>query len=216
MLLKPTDRTIGFCGFFEKCQYFRILQMMIGFLSGTVATISPRKILVLTPGGVGYDVIPAGSLLAEVREGEAFASTIFTVVREQEITLYGFGTDVEKNLFEKLIGVSGIGPKTAIAMVSTPVDQFQNAISEGDVAFLTQIPGLGKKTAERLIVELRGKLNIETAGTTNLPKSTAATEATDALKNLGYDPRTINEVLGNAPKNASTEELVKFFLTSNA
>jgi holliday junction DNA helicase RuvA len=189
---------------------------MIGFLSGSVATISPRKILVLTPGGVGYDVIPAGSLLANVKEGETFAATIFTVVREQEITLYGFGSDTEKNLFEKLIGVSGIGPKTAIAMVSTPVDQFQNAVSQGDVAFLTQIPGLGKKTAERLIVELRGKLNLETAGTENLPKSTAMQEATDALKNLGYDPRTISDVLSNVSKNATTEELVKSFLSSNA
>jgi Holliday junction DNA helicase RuvA len=190
---------------------------MIGFLSGTVATISPRKILVLTAGGVGYDVIPAGSLLSEVKEGEAFAATIFTIVREQEITLYGFGSDMEKHLFEKLISVSGIGPKTALAMVSTPADQFQKAVAEGDVAFLTRIPGLGKKTAERLIVELRGKLNLETAGiATPLPTSIALREASDALKNLGYDPRTIHEVLSIAPANASTETLVKFFLSSNA
>ena len=189
---------------------------MIGFLTGTVATISPRKILVLTSGGVGYNVIPAGSLLADVKEGAVFSAAIFTVVREQEITLYGFGTDGEKNLFEKLISVSGIGPKTAIAMVSTPVEQFQNAVLQGDVAFLTKIPGLGKKTAERLIVELRGKLNLQTAGTSDLPQTTAETEATDALKNLGYDPRTIREILEKAPNDATTEELVKFFLSSNA
>jgi len=188
---------------------------MIGFLSGTVATISPQKILVLTSGGVGYNIIPAGSLLSEVREGEAFSAAIFTVVREQEITLYGFGSDIEKGLFEKLIGVSGIGPKTAIAMVSTPADQFQNAIAAGDVAFLTRIPGLGKKTAERLIVELRGKLNLETAGDTSLPQSRTIQEACAALQNLGYDPRIINEVLKEAPADASTEDLVKFFLSSN-
>lgn len=189
---------------------------MIGFLSGTVATISPRKILVLTSCGVGYDVVPAGSLLAEAREGESFSATIFTIVREQEITLYGFGSDVEKSLFEKLIGVSGIGPKTALAMISTPADQFQKAIAEGDVPFLTRIPGLGKKTAERLIVELRGKLNLETAGSGHLPQSTAMIESSDALKNLGYDPHTIQDILKNAPQKASTEELVKFFLSSNA
>lgn len=189
---------------------------MIGFLSGTTTAISPRKILVLTSGGVGYDVVPAGSLLSALKEGEPFAATIYTIVREQEITLYGFGSDIEKNLFEKLIGVSGIGPKTAIAMVSTPADQFQKAISEGDVPFLTRIPGLGKKTAERLIVELRGKLNLETAGNINAPHSAAESEATDALKNLGYDPRIIHTILADAPKNASTEALVKFFLSSNA
>ncbi len=188
---------------------------MIGFLSGTVATVSPSKILVLTPGGVGYNVIPAGSLLSDVKEGEAFAATIFTVVREQEITLYGFGTDEEKTLFEKLIGVSGIGPKTAIAMVSTPVDQFQNAITAGDVVFLTKIPGLGKKTAERLIIELRGKLDLEIAGDAPLPKSAAMSDATEALRNLGYDARVINEILKEAPEKSSTEELVKFFLSSN-
>lgn len=189
---------------------------MIGFLSGTVAHVSPRKILVLTPGGVGYDIIPAGSLLAKMREGEAFAATIFTIVREQEITLYGFGSDMEKELFEKLIGVSGIGPKTALAMISTPTDQFQKAVAEGDVPFLTRIPGLGKKTAERLIVELRGKLNLETAGASQLPQSTAMIEATDALKNLGYDPRTIHDILQDAPEKSNTETLVKFFLSSNA
>ncbi|WP_321490402.1 Holliday junction branch migration protein RuvA [uncultured Hyphomonas sp.] len=123
---------------------------MIGFLSGTVTAISPQKILVLTSGGVGYNVIPAGSLLTNVHEGDTFSATIFTIVREQEITLYGFGSDVEKNLFEKLINVSGIGPKTAIAMVSTPVEQFQNAVSQGDVAFLTKIPGLREKNSRTI------------------------------------------------------------------
>ena len=101
-------------------------------------------------------------------------------------------------------------------MVSTPVDQFQNAITAGDIAFLTKIPGLGKKTAERLIVELRGKLNLETAGDIPLPKSATMTDATEALRNLGYDARVINEILKEAPEKASTEELVKFFLSSNA
>lgn len=189
---------------------------MIGFLSGTAQHVSPQKILVLTSGGVGYNVIPAGSLLAEAREGTPFEASIYTIVREQEITLYGFGADEEKELFEKLIGVSGIGPKTALAMVSTPTDQFKKAVSEGDVPFLTRIPGLGKKTAERLIVELRGKLNLSTAGSPPLPQSTALREATDALKNLGYDPRTITDVLQDAPQESDTEALVKFFLSSNA
>jgi len=101
-------------------------------------------------------------------------------------------------------------------LLRCPVDQFQNAITAGDIAFLTKIPGLGKKTAERLIVELRGKLNLETAGDIPLPKSATMTDATEALRNLGYDARVINEILKEAPEKASTEELVKFFLSSNA
>ncbi|MBT3349385.1 Holliday junction branch migration protein RuvA [bacterium] len=190
---------------------------MIGFLTGKIASISEKKILVLTSGGVGYNVSPAGSLLASCEKGGEFSAEIFTIVRETEITLYGFGSGDEKQLFEKLIGVSGIGPKTALVMVSTPADQFQKAVAEGDVAFLTKIPGLGKKTAERLIVELRGKLNLESAGTDfSAAKSKSKTEATDALKNLGYDAGTISEILNQAPDDANTEDLVKFFLSSNA
>lgn len=189
---------------------------MIGFLNGIVQAASDKKVLVMTSGGVGYEVSPAGSLLAECREGGAFSAPILTIVRETEITLYGFGSGEERDLFEKLIAVSGIGPKTALVMVSTPADQFSRAVSEGDVAFLTKIPGLGKKTAERLIVELRGKLNLESAGSATLPSTPAMSEAGEALKNLGYDPQTIAEVLSGAPDGASTEELVKFFLSSNA
>lgn len=189
---------------------------MIGFLTGKIAAVSAKKILVLTSGGVGYDLFPAGSLLASCQKDGDFAAEIFTIVRENEITLYGFGSRDEKLLFEKLIGVSGIGPKTALLMVSTPTDQFLSAISEGDVSFLTQIPGLGKKTAERLIVELRGKLKLESAGEVSMPVSPTKAEATDALRNLGYDARMIADRLSQAPDDASTEELVKFFLSSNA
>ena len=125
------------------------MHMMIGYLVGTVAKLSAKNVVVMTTGGVGYNVLPAGSLLAELREGGEFKACIHTIVKETEISLYGFGCDDEKILFEKLIGVSGIGPKTAIAIVSTPTEQFMRAISEGDVPFLTKLPGLGKKTAER-------------------------------------------------------------------
>ena len=101
-------------------------------------------------------------------------------------------------------------------MVSGPIDQFENAISQGDVAFLTRIPGLGKKTAERLIVELRGKLNLQSAGTNTSPRSKSEQEAIEALKNLGYDLNSIYEILAEAPPKSSPEELVKFFLSSNA
>lgn len=178
---------------------------------GTVLSLGAKNVVVMTSGGVGYNVLTAGSLLAELKEGGKFEACIHTIVKETEISLYGFGNDAEKALFEKLIGVSGIGPKTAIAMVSTPTEQFMRAVSEGDVPFLTKLPGLGKKTAERLIVELRGKLNLEVVSSGK--QSPAMDEAIDALKNLGYDKSSIVNVLKEAPENAETEDLVKFFLS---
>ncbi len=188
---------------------------MIGYLFGVVREISENKILVQTSGGVGYDIIPSGSLLSTVKKDAEFSAKISTIVREQEITLYGFGSDDEKNLFEKLIKVSGIGPKTALGMISVPVDLFMKSVENGDVAFLTKMPGIGKKTAERLIIELRGKINLQNP----LPAGRQARkfeEAIDALKNLGYDNNTINNVLKDAPKDYDTEELIKFFLSSGA
>lgn len=188
---------------------------MIGYLLGTVHELSEKNILVKTSGGVGYNVIPSGSLLSLVKKDGEFSAKIFTIVREQEITLYGFESDDEKNLFEKLIGVSGIGPKTALGMISVPVDLFMKSVENGDIAFLTKMPGIGKKTAERLIIELRGQINLQNPAK-NLPKNKSITEALDALKNLGYDNNTINKVLENVPEEYSTEEIIKFFLSSGA
>lgn len=188
---------------------------MIGLLQGTVSEMSEKEILLLTSGGVGYRVVPAGSLLARCHKGSQATIEVLTIVRETEISLYGFGDREERKLFEKLIGVSGIGPKTAIGMVSIPTNQFLNACETGDVAFLTRIPGLGKKTAERLIIELRGKLDLS-SHEESLPSSKAFTEASDALENLGYDKHTIRKILKDADPKATAEELVKHFLSSNA
>jgi holliday junction DNA helicase RuvA len=188
---------------------------MIGLLHGTVSEINEKEILLLTSGGVGYRVMPAGSLLAKCQKGAETTIEVLTIVRETEISLYGFGDRTERDLFEKLISVSGIGPKTAIGMVSIPTGQFMNACEMGDVAFLTRIPGLGKKTAERLIIELRGKLDLSKVEDA-LPTSKAFTEASDALENLGYDKNTINKLLKDAPVKSSAEELVKLFLSSNS
>ncbi|MCF7812586.1 Holliday junction branch migration protein RuvA [Candidatus Gracilibacteria bacterium] len=189
---------------------------MIGLLKGIVEDVNEKEILLLTSGGVGYQIRPAGSLLARCKKGASLTAEVLTVVRENEITLYGFGDSSERRLFEKLISVSGIGPKTALQMVSIPADKFMMACENGDVSFLTQIPGLGKKTAERLIVELRGKLDLKPKGMPNIPSNEAFIEAREALENLGYDARTIHKVLSDAPEDSSAEELVKRFLSSNA
>lgn len=187
---------------------------MIGFLQGTVLDIREKELILLTSGGVGYSVFPAGSLLADAQKGKKLSLEICTVVKENEISLYGFGAVEEKQLFQKLISVSGIGPKTALQMVSIPVSQFLNAVEQGDVPFLTRIPGLGKKTAERLIIELRGKLDFSVSDHST-SQSQSFHEAQDALENLGYDSRTIQSVLQSAPAGSTAEEFVTFFLSSN-
>jgi len=190
---------------------------MIGYITGKILDISEKEILVLTNGGVGYSVFAAGSLLSKCQKDKNISAEIFTVVRETEISLYGFGDKKEKLLFQKLLNVSGIGPKMAITIVSTPIDHFLSAVENGNVPILTKIPGMGKKTAERLIIELRGKLNFSVKSETK-KDNIYFSEATDALTNLGYDKNVVSEILEKAPKNIqnSTENLVKYFLSSNS
>lgn len=188
---------------------------MIGYLTGTVVRASEKELIILTSGGVGYQVFPAGSLLAEVKEGEICSAYIYTVVKETEISLYGFGDVDEKALFQKLIGVSGVGPKTALLVVAVPLEQFLQAVDSGDVAFISKIPGFGKKTSERLILELRGKLDLTKKVENKKTYTPAMEEAEEALINLGYQKNMISRILEGAPQDSSAEDFVKFFLTSN-
>lgn len=184
---------------------------MIGYLNGTVLEILDKTILIQTAGGVGYEVFPAGSLLAEAKKDQPLSCYIYTRVMETEISLYGFSTVEEKQVFEKLLGVSGIGPKIALQIISGPIDQFFAAVEAGDDAFIAQTPGIGKKMAQKIIVELRGKLDLSSLGGGGV-SSPAQAEAIDALEGLGYDRSVVQKVLEDAPPGASAEELVKYFL----
>ena len=162
---------------------------MIAHLRGKLLAKHPNQAVVDT-GGVGYDVtisVPTFSDLPAV--GADVALHIHTYVREDVIALYGFLRSSEKILFEKLITVSGIGPKLAITILSgMPADEMVGAIRGNDVARLTRIPGIGKKTAERMVLELRDKLP-ETAPAvkTAVPAMSATEEdVLSALVNLGY------------------------------
>src|SRR6266513_427811 len=132
---------------------------MIAHLRGKLLSKRPNQAIVES-GGVGYDVaitVPTFSELSQV--GSEVAFHIHTHVREDAIALYGFLHPEEKHLFEKLITVSGIGPKLGITILSgMPTDEMVGAIRGNDIARLTRIPGIGKKTAERMVLELRDKL----------------------------------------------------------
>jgi len=156
---------------------------MIGTLRGNIAHKSASEVIV-DVGGVGYRVITPLGVLSELPPvgREAFLY-IYTHVREDAIHLYGFSSEGEKKVFTTLLGISGIGPKVALSIVSgIPYEAFLVAVEAEDITRLTSIPGLGKKTAQRLVLELRGKLPREGVAAVDAEFE----DALSALINLGY------------------------------
>lgn len=166
---------------------------MIAFLRGRVLSKQPNRVVV-DVAGVGYEVyVPLSTFYEVGDDGADVALRVHLHTREDTLQLYGFLTDLEKQLFERLIGISGVGPKLAIAVLSgmEPRDLLA-AVRRGDVVKLTGIPGVGKKTAERIVLELKdrlaklvapddaGKEPTETAG------DRLRADLTSALQNLGY------------------------------
>jgi Holliday junction DNA helicase RuvA len=179
---------------------------MIAHLRGKLLAKHPNQAIVET-GGVGYDVtisVPTFSDLPAV--GNEVALHIHTHVREDSIALYGFLRSAERQLFEKLITVSGIGPKLAITILSgMPADQMVGAIRGNDVARLTRIPGIGKKTAERMVLELRDKLPAGGVSVAAVPAMGAVEEdVLSALVNLGYQRATAERALAAVEKNGKS------------
>jgi Holliday junction DNA helicase RuvA len=177
---------------------------MIAHLRGKLLAKHPNQAIVET-AGVGYDVtisVPTFSDLPAV--GSEVALHVHTHVREDVIALYGFLRPSEKVLFEKLITVSGIGPKLAITILSgMPADEMVGAIRGNDVARLTRIPGIGKKTAERMVLELRDKLSPALPTTLTAAPTMSATEedVVSALVNLGYQRAAAEKALEISVKN---------------
>jgi holliday junction DNA helicase RuvA len=180
---------------------------MIAHLRGKLLAKHPNQAIVET-GGVGYDVtisVPTFSELPGI--GSEVALHIHTHVREDMIALYGFLRPSEKTLFEKLITVSGIGPKLAITILSgMAADEMVNAIRGNDIARLTRIPGIGKKTAERMVLELRDKLAVEKIGeiATAPIMSPVEADVLSALINLGYQRATAEKALAAVSKDGKT------------
>jgi Holliday junction DNA helicase RuvA len=163
---------------------------VIAFLRGRIFEKHPNRI-VIDVDGVGYDVsVPLSTFYGLGDTGSAIMLRIHTHVREDALALFGFATRLEQDLFERLIGVSGIGPKLALAVLSgiEPLD-LMRAIERGDIGRLTAIPGVGKKTAERIVLELRDRLpSAVLAAPASEPASGLALrdDLLSALINLGY------------------------------
>jgi holliday junction DNA helicase RuvA len=175
---------------------------VIAHLRGTLIAKHPNQAIV-EAAGVGYDVaisIPTFSDLPSL--GAEVELHVHTHVREDAIALFGFLRAEEKQLFEKLISVSGIGPKLAVTILSgMPAAEMVGAIRGNDVARLTRIPGIGKKTAERMILELRDKLDAFGAEPARPVSSLVEEDVISALMNLGYQRPAAERALASASRN---------------
>jgi holliday junction DNA helicase RuvA len=183
---------------------------MIAFLRGRVLDKQPNR-LIVDIGGVGYDVqVPLSTFYEVGEEGAEVTLRVYTHVREDALQLYGFLTDLERQMFERLIGISGIGPKLAIAVLSgLDSRDLILAIQRADVARLTGIPGIGKKTAERIVLELKDRL-AQLAAPVAAEVVGGATgsdrlreDLLSALQNLGYHRPQAEKAIDAALKTSA-------------
>jgi Holliday junction DNA helicase RuvA len=184
---------------------------MIARLRGTLVEATPEG-LVLDVGGVGYLVAATPSALRKAKGAEEIAVETYLHVREDTMQLYGFAERAERELFVQLLSVNGIGPKVALAIVSgSPAEELKRAIVREDTARFQAIPGIGKKTAERIVLELKEKLaasvTIAPVGATD--ETDEHVVARDALVELGYSIADAERALAATDAGASPEERVR-------
>lgn len=184
---------------------------MIGYLTGKIILSKPTQIL-LDVNGVGYSVNISISTFEKISEKETASLFIHTSVKEDSITLFGFFSQSEKEMFELLISISGIGPKLGLGILSgISVDDLKSAISNGNVTRLIAIPGIGRKTAERVVLELKNKVDaIKVDGM--IKEASVKDEAIAALSTLGYQRQISEKVIRDLlAENSgySLEELIR-------
>ncbi len=192
---------------------------MIGYLRGTIFEKTPNEIIV-EAAGVGYEVvIPISTYTVLPDTGASVSLRIYTHVREDALTLFGFATPEEKAVFERLISVSGIGPKLAVTVLSgLATAELITAIRTGDVPRLVRIPGVGKKTAERMVLELKDKLagveaHVGSDGAVAVGPALSILErdVLSALQNLGCSRPAAEEAVRKVKERGAPEEFEPFF-----
>jgi Holliday junction DNA helicase RuvA len=198
---------------------------LIGFLRGKIAAKHP-PLLVVDVGGIGYEVeAPMSTFYGLPGTGAEVMLHTHLVVREDAHILFGFGTERERALFRELIKVSNVGPRTALGILSgISVDEFHRCVEMQDTASLVRVPGIGRKTAERLIIEMRDRLKILGPGAEFVPvgappgtQPSPSAEAFGALVALGYKPTEATRLLQAVdPAVVSTEEMIRHALRSAA
>ncbi len=187
---------------------------MIALLEGKLAEKKPERV-VLDVQGVGYELhVPLSTFLELPDEGKTVRLRVHTHVREDALQLFGFWSEAERLGFRLLIGISGVGPRLAVSILSgVPVERFVQSIRDGDLAALRSIPGVGPKTAQRILVELRDKLDaFESVGAPPLGEGVEAATVS-ALVNLGYSrgeaEKVVRSALEQLPEAPELETLVR-------
>jgi Holliday junction DNA helicase RuvA len=199
---------------------------MIGRLRGILLEKQPPHLL-LDVNGVGYDVAAPMTTFYELPEtGAEVVLHTHLAVREDAHVLYGFLREHDRTLFRSLIKVSGVGPKLALAILSgMSADEFAGCVHAGDAAALVKLPGVGKKTAERLVIEMKDRLKdwqgatlpVEAAAQAAAPKSDAVKDAISALVSLGYKPQEASKMVSRVEcEGLSSEEVIRLALRSVA
>ncbi|MDD5605987.1 MAG: Holliday junction branch migration protein RuvA [Patescibacteria group bacterium] len=182
---------------------------MIGRITGQVQDKGSDWVLIGTSGGVGYKVYATHDLLTKAQIGDDLTLSTHLVVREDVLALYGFEDQPTVEFFKALIGISGVGPRSALGILNAgKVDDLKSAINDSNVALFTTISGIGRKTAERIIIDLKNKLD---GFSGNASKDTE--ELLTALSALGYNTYEVKAVLPQIPRDlADTEDRVKHAL----
>ncbi len=191
---------------------------MIGWLRGRVVAEEPTGALLVAVNGVGYEVnAPLGTAGRAHFDGDELELFVHTHVREDALDLFGFATELERRTFRVLLGVPNVGPKTALGVLSAlSVSELGSAVHAGDLARLSKVPGIGKKTAERFVLELKDKLPAlmtdDPAAPPRTPTSDAKLRLMSALTNMGYrasEAERAVEGLGSKVEHVPIGELLK-------
>lgn len=181
---------------------------MIGSLTGKITSI--RNPIIIDVNGVGYLVHLPEQLLNKLKPNGTITFKIHTHIREDSFELFGFESDADLQLFELLLSVSGIGPRTALNIISRGSNFVHKAVIDSDVDFFTTIPRLGRKNAQKIIIELKSKLGSLTD--LDLDSSSQYSETTEALTSMGFNRHEILNVLKKMPTNLTISEQLRFCL----
>jgi Holliday junction DNA helicase RuvA len=179
---------------------------MIGSIKGKII-LKTEKFLIVETGGVGYKISVSPDILSKTKKiNEEISLWTHTQVREDALDLYGFLERPELEFFELLLNVSGIGPRSALAILGiASIETLRKAIGTGDTSYLTKISGIGKKTAERIVIELRDKMGTELEGSSLREEL----DALEALKSLGYSQNEAREALKKVSPNVNTNTKIR-------
>ena len=168
---------------------------MISYIKGNVI-IKKERFIVVSVGSIGYQIYLTAQDLEKIRESDELKVYTHTHVREDALELYGFQTWSELEFFSQLIEISGVGPRSALAVMSVaPLEDIKKAVVHGDPAILQQVAGIGKKTAERIIVELKEKVKFTTDFDTDGLMNIGDTQVIEALNSLGYKDKEIRPII---------------------